>query len=179
MKKDVDAERFFIGASLNRLYSLLELDYLQNSDNTKSPFYQSVATEFVIQLHYLLNTDDLKGIANEINFQIDSRHKTVVKLIEYYRHAICHSDDTGKRKNTRGQHVISFQFGLPNDDFSPIEHVCKFSDDIAFVIGQEALYIRRHLVKVFVDLSDRAYRLPAFSHFLQLLQLRNARPIKM
>jgi hypothetical protein len=177
-----EAEEFQIGGSLYRLNIIFGMGFLQDPANIESPFYKSVFMECIIELHFLLTRDVFKEIISEINFDDDiptgnkkkNGYNDIITFIAFFRHAVCHMEDQRKKINKEGQYIsYTFQAGIKDTD-EGYEHLCKYTDDIAAVFGKHYIYIKRHLVRIYKELSSRAFKMSQFDVWEYLLGEKKA-----
>lgn len=142
----------------------INLERLENLINSKilwtqvgKIYYNSVFIETLIHLKDLLIKAD--KLSNRISFTDDVivnekfKIKDVTGLICNFRDAACHSD-THRRKIgslTSAFNIIQGKGGSMLIGDIKIEN--KYDDDIAFNMGGEILYLKRHVERSFLELK--------------------------
>jgi len=175
---------FEIDSTLIRLRNIMRLNFLENPENINSPFYNSVIIEALIHLNFLLQQALKPEISIPINFTDDipeyqnaNRRKEnyydITTLIRFFRDAACHNI-TSKRQTRDESQTISFvyQTGKTGKKNSGIKHLCKYDDDIALLMGDHVLYIRRHLTRAYDEICEKLLSLERFHAYKTLIDLR-------
>lgn len=146
-----------IQSSLNRTRDLIESKILWNTSGLI--FKNSVLIEILINMKDLLIKSE-KHLNKRISFTDDvvqdERLKIidVTDLISNFRDAACHNDSFRRKFETT---VLSFNEIAGKLVLMKIGDVIignKYSDDIAFNMGINILYLKRHLERAFFEVED-------------------------
>src|SRR5688572_902218 len=155
-KHQEDVEDMEIANALYRTQRIIESKFLQRKSSVKSLFYVSAVIEFIIHLKFLLESAEKFGVPVNFSDDIppfkgrkDSSYVNITGLVRFFRNAVCHQTAYDKRKtNKKGVSRGSiFQIGTTPSIHDPGEHFGKYNDDIAFIMGDHYIYIKRHLIR--------------------------------
>lgn len=129
-----------IATTLMRLATLMSRQYdIRDKRRLDDYFYYSVLLEILIHLNDLLQK--LKSSGNGILFSDHipekSKFKDVTSLINFFRNVGCHNDKK-ERYNSKG-----------NLYSSNIFYGYQFDDEISLHTGDEVIFVKRHIIKVY------------------------------
>ena len=131
-----------VSATLKRMTILFSVGFvITDKKNIHETYYFSVITEILIHLKDL--TQKLKRNENGIYFSDDipitSNYQDITSLVVHCRDAACHNDSY-KRRNKKGYLFSNNVFAC--DDFD---------DDITILMGDEKIYVKRHLLRLYKE----------------------------
>jgi hypothetical protein len=122
---------------------------------TDSPFTESVFTELIIKLNYILQklssknkritfTDNIKQT------KLPRKKMDITDLVNKMRGAICHIDSTENYLDDSTRFTFNRISGKSPNAFSINGRMlgCDFDNDIAFYYGEDRIYLNRHLKRV-------------------------------
>lgn len=150
--------RFDFYCALQRVKALLESRILWSIN--KELYINSVFTELLINMRdisfksekYL---DHRLKFTNDIIQKDPQKIKDVTDLIKFFRDSVCHNESPNL---TSGIYKFSFVKLMYKEKFinpkvTKLENI--YIDDIAFIMGGEIIYLKRHLEKSFYDVYDK------------------------
>ena len=164
-QQNINLNVFSIEATVIRLRKLIRLNFVQDFSNTPSPIYLSILTEILIKLNFLLfksSTEygkriDFRDDVDYIHLKPKGKYENdITGLIHFYRDAICHPDAISKPETTDKKQYVYFYFQTGSAPFKRdgIKHLCKYQDDIAVIVGDNLLYIKRHVARAYDEVSQ-------------------------
>jgi hypothetical protein len=155
-----EVEREFSSA-INTVKRLLDSRILWNEGNGIPPvYYNPVLTTILINMRDLLAKCE-KHCGQRVDFKDDVLTDTpqkindVTDLIVNFRDAACHNDSF-KRKY--GGSTLAFLTQIRS--IGPMANVqgrpvgSRYSDDVAFIMGVNVLYLKRHLERAFQEIKN-------------------------
>ncbi|MDV7187925.1 hypothetical protein R3X25_11590 [Lutibacter sp. TH_r2] len=151
--------RFDMHCSISRVRSLLDSKILWSKENEL--YLNSVLTEVLIELRDLLKKSD-KYLGKRINFKddvIEDKRFNVYDvddLIKFFRDCVCHSH-IPQLKFDNNRFKIHFNRITKKEVFSTWGGVVienKYDDDIAFNMGSNVIYLKRHIERAFKEVED-------------------------
>lgn len=150
--------KFEIICSLRRLHPLFESKILWEPEDTL--FRQSVYIEVLIRLNDLLEKS--KKIEKRISFvddiKVGDKISDITDLIKVFRDCVCHMDTDKRKFGERSYAFVELRGKTQYKYDSTIE--CLYEDEIAFIMGGNVLYLKRHIERTFVELKQ------IYAHFL-------------
>lgn len=122
----------------------------------KEVYRISVYVEVLVHLKDLI--EKAKLIGSRLNFSDDIKEDPILKikdisdLIPNFRNAACHTNSYRKFDNEKSFSFIEIR-GIGQLNGHP-EVRCEYDDDIAFVMGKNVLYLKRHIERAFLELTE-------------------------
>jgi len=148
---------FEILGCLKRTKSLLDSKILWSKKDEIFRF--SIYLEILVHMHFLIKQADTvlgkRLIFNE-DIKLNDKIKDITDLMITFRNAACHNDSMlryhGDKLHPFGQKSY---FGSVHGkgryaDDPQVESM--YEDDVAFVVGTEILYLKRHIERAFEEL---------------------------
>jgi len=155
-KHQDDVEDLEIVNALYRTQRIIKSKFLERKSSVKGLFYMSALMEFIIHLKFLLESAEKFSVPvnfnddiPEFNGQRKDGYRDINGLVKFFRDAICHQLAFDKRKISKKMvsRASIFQIGTTRSANDIGEHFCKYNDDIAFIMGDHYVYIKRHLIR--------------------------------
>jgi len=145
-----------IESSINRTRKLIDSKILWHNEDLI--FKQSVLIEILINLKDLLIKCE-KHLDKRICFTDDVIKDEVLKinditdLISNFRDAACHNDSFRRKI---GSNVSSFNVAVGKFSFqiNDTRLSSDYSDDIAFNMGRNILFLKRHIERAFREIEE-------------------------
>lgn len=147
-----------IRSALDRTRKLIDSKILWDT-KSKKVYRKSVLIEVLIHMKDLLIKSE-KYLEKRISFKDDVIPDEVLKitdvtdLISNFRDAACHNDSF---RREFGSNVMSFNEIVGKGTFMQIGDTIigsEYEDEIAFNMGQNILYLKRHIEKAFQELES-------------------------
>lgn len=148
-----DNFNFEIIVGLRRLNDLIESKILW--EDLSIIYRQSVYIEILIVMRDLLKKMEKLNsritFAEDVKIRANDKICDVTDLIIKFRNAACHINSPKKFYEDKVFAFIELRGKKANEYDTRI--FSEYDDDIAFVMGQDVLYLKRHIERVFSDIK--------------------------
>ena len=139
---------------IRRIHELLDSKVF-DPENMRHPLHKSAFIELMINLRDLLSKAE--KYATRINFTDDIMQNKYVSditdAVTAVRDACCHIDSFKRRFSGEEGHVsfmvVHGKMGLIRT--STINLRSEYADDIAYIYGENRLYMKRHILRAFLE----------------------------
>ncbi len=170
-------KKFEILCCLTSVNRLLNTKILWTKD--RDLFQYASFTEVLINLNFALQFAKIV-LKKEIDFADDIRThgeiKNITSLIRFFRNAACHIASPnryfGDPNHPSGlKSMFSHINGKGVDDIDPLCE-SKYEDDVAYFVGTEVLYLKRHIERAFNE-AIQVYKDFLSAHVMRSFNLIN------
>jgi len=144
-----------IMSSLERTKELIDSRILW--DTEKTIYQKSVFIELLILMKDLLKKTEIK-LNKKVNFVDDilvtKNIKDITDLIANFRDACCHVDSWRRKFKTHTFSYFILYGKCKGIKIGKTLIESKYEDDIAFVMGGQILYLKRHIERAFNEIES-------------------------
>ena len=149
-----------IESSFRRIEELLQCGIFHRN-NSNNPLFRSALTELLILVRDLMAK--AKKYAEPVTFADDivitKEVKNVSDAIKFLRDAVCHIDSKNHNINSsltevRASFCTIFGKGVLAN-IGDFELKSEYQDDICFLFGGQRLYLRRHIIRAYLEAKEK------------------------
>ena len=161
----MDRLKPFVSTNVIRLKELLELQIFTKQLKDRCPEFNSVVTEIFITMTDLLG--EAERLGNRINFTDDvpirskPKIRDITDFIRHFRNGLSHTDSERRNFTTDHNYLhlgIATGKGLymkyKDEAGKTVALETKYDDDIALLMGRDAIYLKRQIYRVCKELFD-------------------------